>query len=76
MQSAPPQTLSITMTRCNLPLLDLPPCSELPCCSLLMYALPLPQNGLAHPSQEPARIRKVHEEEIAFIAEWLKDFKP
>ncbi|PIL30738.1 hypothetical protein GSI_06906 [Ganoderma sinense ZZ0214-1] len=34
------------------------------------------ENGLADPSQEPAFIQTIHQQEIAFVKAWLKDFKP
>jgi hypothetical protein len=33
------------------------------------------QNGLENPEDEPAEIRRVHAEMIAFVKAWLKDWK-
>ena len=33
------------------------------------------ENGLADPSKEPAFIQTIHQQEIAFVKAWLKDFK-
>ncbi|KIJ27686.1 hypothetical protein M422DRAFT_71572 [Sphaerobolus stellatus SS14] len=34
------------------------------------------ENGLADQSLEPPQIQDIHNEEIAFVKAWLKDFKP
>ncbi|GJE94546.1 peptidase S28 [Phanerochaete sordida] len=34
------------------------------------------ENGLADHTAEPDNIRTIHAEEVAFVLEWLKDFKP
>jgi hypothetical protein len=34
------------------------------------------ENGLADKSAEPTEIKKIHDEEVAFVLAWLKDFKP
>ena len=34
------------------------------------------ENGLDDPSQEPAFIQSIHQQEIAFVKAWLADFKP
>jgi hypothetical protein len=34
------------------------------------------QNGLKNPKDEPAEIQRVHNEMIAFVKEWLADWKP
>ena len=33
------------------------------------------ENGLADPSAEPPFIHDIHQQEIAFVKAWLKDFK-
>lgn len=33
------------------------------------------ENGLAESTKEPAEIQKIHQEEITFVKEWLRDFK-
>lgn len=33
------------------------------------------QNGLRHPKDEPAEIRRVHKEMITFVKAWLKDWE-
>jgi hypothetical protein len=32
------------------------------------------ENGLANPLDEPEDIRRIHDETIMFVTEWLKDF--
>ncbi|KAI0358821.1 peptidase S28 [Trametes cingulata] len=34
------------------------------------------ENGLADHSAEPPQIQAIHEQEVAFVKAWLKDFKP
>ncbi|KAI0040944.1 hypothetical protein FA95DRAFT_1502089, partial [Auriscalpium vulgare] len=33
------------------------------------------ENGLANSSAEPPEIQAIHQEEVAFVQAWLKDFK-
>jgi hypothetical protein len=33
------------------------------------------QNGLANSSAEPSEIKQIHEEEVAFVTQWLSEWK-
>jgi hypothetical protein len=33
------------------------------------------ENGLKDPSEEPKRIRKVHQQEVEFVQSWLREWK-